>query len=159
MKDHVLWTTPQSGWQGSELSTVSEVRLAAWQLQWCRCMSKKFRKAEKRVVSSVWWGQGEHESEVNLEERIGLLWLDGEGVLGWGTTKTQMYERVCTFEGEHWIVCIFQSVCSTIIVFLKNVFFFFWCGPFLKSLLDLLQYCNIASVLCFGFLALRHVGS
>ena len=79
MKDQVLWTTPQSEWQGSELNMVSEVRLAAWQLQWCRCMSTKFRKAEKRVVSSVWWGQGEHESELNLEERIGLLWLDGEG--------------------------------------------------------------------------------
>ena len=34
---------------------------------------------------------------------------------------------------------------------------FFLCGPFLfESLLNLLQYC---SVLCFGFLARRHMGS
>lgn len=37
------------------------------------------KSKEKRVVNSVWWGQGESESELNLEERIGLLWLDGEG--------------------------------------------------------------------------------
>ena len=40
-----------------------------------------------------------------------------------------------------------------------RIFFFFGggcCGPFLKSLLNLLQ--NI-SVLCFGILVLRHVGS
>ena len=44
------------------------------------------------------------------------------------------------------------------ILFFK-VFFFFWCRPFLKFLLNLLQYCIIASVLCFGFRAVRHVGS
>ena len=34
-------------------------------------------------------------------------------------------------------------------LFLK--FFFFWCGPFLKSLLNLLQYC-----LCFAFFFFGH---
>ena len=34
---------------------------------------------------------------------------------------------------------------------------FFWCGPFLKSLLNLLQYWF--SFMFFGFLATRHVGS
>ena len=33
---------------------------------------------------------------------------------------------------------------------------FFWCRPFLKFLLNSLQYCFY--VLCFGFLATRHVG-
>ena len=39
---------------------------------------------------------------------------------------------------------------------LSLFFFFFGCGPFLKSLLNLLQYC-----FCFisGFLAMKHVGS
>ena len=32
---------------------------------------------------------------------------------------------------------------------------FFLCGPFLKSLLNLLHY----SVVCFGFLAGKHMGS
>ena len=34
--------------------------------------------------------------------------------------------------------------------------FFFRCGPFLKSLLNMLQYCFVS---CFSFLAPRHVGS
>ena len=44
--------------------------------------------------------------------------------------------------------------------FLEEIFFkifFPWCGPFLKSLLNLLQYCFCC--LRFGFLAARHVGS
>ena len=39
--------------------------------------------------------------------------------------------------------------------FLNQRFFFFLCGPFFKSLF----YNNIASVLCFGFLASGHVES
>ena len=44
---------------------------------------------------------------------------------------------------------------------LIHTFFFlflrhFWCGPFLQSLLTLLQYCFCSM---FGFLAVRHVGS
>ena len=35
-----------------------------------------------------------------------------------------------------------------------TLFFFFWCGPFLNSLLNLLQY-----LFCFGFSATRYVGS
>ena len=146
MKDQVLWTTPQSEWQGSELNMVSEVRLAAWQLQWCRCMSTKFRKAEKRVVSSVWWGQGEHESELNLEERIGLLWLDGEGGFRLRNNKdTDVWKSLYIWGGTlnslYFSECSFNDYC-----FLKKYFLFFWCGPFLKSLLDLLQYC-----FCFMF--------
>ena len=37
------------------------------------------------------------------------------------------------------------------------IFFFFWCGLFLRSLLNLLQYCICC--LCSGFLALRHLSS
>ena len=41
--------------------------------------------------------------------------------------------------------------------FIFKDFFLFWCGPFLKSLLNLLQYCFCC--LCSSFLAIRHVGS
>ena len=45
------------------------------------------KSKEKRVVNFVWWGQGEYESELNLEGRIGLLWLDREGGFGLRNSK------------------------------------------------------------------------
>ena len=41
-------------------------------------------------------------------------------------------------------------------LFFLSFFFVFYCGPFLKSLLDLV---SIASFVCFGSLAMRHVRS
>ena len=50
----------------------------------------------------------------------------------------------------------FRISCILVCVLKHYWFFVFWCGPFFKSLLNLLQYCF---VLCFGFLVTRHVGS
>ena len=49
--------------------------------------------------------------------------------------------------------------CEILSFILIGIFFlrFFWCGPLLKSLLNLLQYCFCC--LCSGFVAKRHVGS
>ena len=41
------------------------------------------------------------------------------------------------------------------LLFTKIILKIFYCGPFLKSLLNLLQYC-LCSICCF--LAARHVG-
>ena len=46
---------------------------------------------------------------------------------------------------------------SLVLFCFRFFFFFFLCGPCFKSLFWIC--CNIASVLCFDFLAVRHVGS
>ena len=51
---------------------------------------------------------------------------------------------------------MFQILHSHQGIFFFSSFFFLRCGPFLKSILNLLQYCFC--FLCFGFLAERHVG-
>ena len=48
-----------------------------------------------------------------------------------------------------------QKAVSQSLLFFLFFKTFFWCGPFLKSLLNLLQYCFF---LCFGFLAEKHMG-
>ena len=58
--------------------------------------------------------------------------------------------------------CISKKSCSLpSLIFLLQFFlikiFFFWCGSFLKSLLNLLQYCFCC--FCSGLLAPRHLGS
>ena len=53
---------------------------------------------------------------------------------------------------DRWCLTVFMSKWLARYSFFKR----FLHGPFLKSLLNLLQYC---SCLCFGFLALRFVGS
>ena len=50
-----------------------------------------------------------------------------------------------------------QDTFLTFIYFFK--IFFSLCGPFLKSLFNFFFFYNIASVLCFAFLAARHGGS
>ena len=64
------------------------------------------------------------------------------------------------------VICIQNVLKMTLIIWLEISFFFFlrflifWCGPFLNHSIRLHWICyNVASVLCFGFLAMRHVGS
>ena len=66
------------------------------------------------------------------------------------------------------IYCIYvyvYSICMYVHIyeiwsslFLKKRFFFFCCVPFLKSLLNLLQYCFCFCFLGF-FFAIKHMGS
>ena len=58
-----------------------------------------------------------------------------------------------------WVLCVHPRDGGCPIYLLFFVLFFkrfFWCGPFLKSLLNLLQYCFC---FMFCFLAMRHVRS
>ena len=59
------------------------------------------------------------------------------------------YSTVCSFSSRSlqvsfilsspgWLIC--WSIASTPFFFLFNIF---WCGPFLKALLNLLQYCSV----------------
>ena len=80
---------------------------------------------ENRLLAERWW----------WGERLGNLQLRQE---------MELSGRRWAIPAEHCWGCRFMS---------QNKFFlfrFFWCGPFLKSSLNLLQYC-----FCFGFLVQR----
>ena len=73
----------------------------------------------------------------DLSISLSLLWHHYRLVTG-REPVAQVFSLISPSFLEVWVSFSF---------FLKIFFFFFWCGPFLKSLLNLLQYC-----FCFMFL-------
>ena len=128
-----------------------------WGPQGPRLGSLNWRKA--KVFGVLREAEGERRSEeaaghrwvlkhpANLRKNFRLYF--GETGKHWRTVGPDILTKVLAPEWNP--DKMYQKLCNTFI-FLS---FFFFCGPFLKSLLNLLRYCFFS---CFGFLAPRHCG-